>query len=203
MKWQITKEKYLEKDEIVKLLHTTELLAEQDKQQFKDYHVKSFMMCNLLFNTGMRIGEFQKLKHKDILLDEKCLLLNGKGMKKRFVPLSKNLLLHISAYCSYKKSIMLQPCNPDDYFFLSRLGKQYSVGGLEGLFHAALKKAGLRKRSPHSARHSFGFSYYQKHRDLRGLMALLGHSDLSVTQIYTQVEFPVVAQRVEGLYDQS
>ena len=200
-RWTVTRERFLSVAEVRLLLDKVRQLDAIDKAAYKDYWPRCHMALSILFGTGCRVGELQRLRHKDFWLDEGCLKLNGKGGKIRFVPISSSLQKLICEYTRFKQSVMLQPTNPDDHFLLSRLNRPFSVGGLEALYHAALKKAGLRKRSPHSARHSFGFSYYQKHKDLKGLQSLLGHQFCSTTGIYTAVEFGILAQRVENLYD--
>ena len=153
------------------------------------------------------IGELASLKHKDIWLDEKCILLHGKGKRKRFVPCPQQLFFHIVEFANWKRSTC-QSTNPDDYFMLSRLGKPYSINSLENMIKKLCVKCNVRYKSPHAFLHAFSNTYLDKtgrlnggSGDLKGLQQLLGHSDLSVTTIYLQVPFEKLSQRVEGLYD--
>ena len=162
------------------------------------------MLSDLLLHTGLRVGEAQAIRHRDLyLIDQPRLhVTNGKGNKERWVPLgSEKLRQHLSEFTQWKESI-LQGTQPHDYLFQSKCDEKYSISGLQGLCKIALRTIGLDgKHSAHHFRHSFAVSHYRKNLDLRGLQILLGHSNPQTTaNAYCHRPFNELLASTENLY---
>jgi integrase/recombinase XerD len=137
-------------------------------------------MIETMYATGLRVSELVKLRPEDLDLQAGCLRVLGKGRKMRLVPLgdaARELLeQHLAA-------------GPRPTFvFLSRLGKPMSRQGFWKLLGAYARAAGIRAAiSPHKLRHSFATHLLERGADLRAVQAMLGHADITTTQIYTHV----------------
>jgi len=144
-------------------------------------------MLELLYATGLRVSELVGLKLGDINLERGYLIVMGKGSKERAVPLGETALAALSRYLSAGRSALLKGNDTDILFISSR-----RRGMTRQMFWMRIKhytvKAGIgRNISPHTLRHSFATHLLDNGADLRAVQAMLGHSDISTTQIYTQV----------------
>jgi integrase/recombinase XerD len=144
-------------------------------------------MLELLYACGLRASEICDLKLRDVNFQVGCVRVLGKGMKERIVPLGRAAVEAIQRY--------LNECRPQldqarsDRLFLSRSGRAMERIGLWMLVERYGRKSGLLKRiSPHVLRHCFATHLLGGGADLRVVQELLGHSDISTTQIYTHVD---------------
>lgn len=203
MKWQLDKSKYLTPAEIRLLFNKVHELEAKDKTEFRCYWIKASIMLDLLFSLGLRVSELRNIRHGDIdLLDQyPSIHVIGKRHKSRYIPLNPKLVKHIKEFIKYKSSSG-QSVTPESYLFPSprNFYLPYSIGALEQMYLKALKAAGLRRRSIHSARHSFGFAVYNSTRDLRACMQLMGHSSTQVSEIYTYCTFEKLHGYCNNLY---
>ncbi|MDD2898143.1 MAG: site-specific tyrosine recombinase XerD [Desulfuromonadaceae bacterium] len=144
-------------------------------------------MLELLYATGLRVSELVHLKLREVNLDSGYLMTVGKGNKERLVPIGESARLHAAVYLnSVRKNSDPQQQNP--YFFLSRLGTVMSRQAFWNIIKKRTEMAAIRKNiSPHTLRHSFATHLLENGADLRSVQIMLGHADLSSTQIYTHV----------------
>ncbi|MBV1708365.1 MAG: tyrosine recombinase [Erysipelothrix sp.] len=155
------------------------------------------MICEMLFSTGLRVSELCELQFNQIYLEEGILRIVGKGDKERVIPIGKSAL---SAYRNYIEHI-----RPDwvkkgkSAVFISPNGKQLSRQYVWSMLKYKSIELGFEPHiSPHTLRHSFASALLEGGADLRIIQELLGHSDISTTQIYTHIE----SNRLHKNYDE-
>ncbi len=139
------------------------------------------LMIKFLFYTGVRVSELVNLKIDDILWEEGFVKVKGKGGKERIIPLPESLLKELKEYVETRKI-------KSEYLFPSKRGSKLSTRQVQRIINKARIKAGIRKKvTPHILRHSLATFLLSKGVDIRIIQEILGHSSLSVTQIYTHV----------------
>ena len=144
-------------------------------------------MLEVLYATGIRVSELVSLKMGDIDFENAILRTMGKGSKERIVPLGEYALNYLTIYVrNYRQSLLKKEYS--DYLFLNNHGKQLTRQGFFKIIKARAKEARIeRELSPHILRHSFATHLLNHGADLRSIQELLGHSDISTTQIYTHI----------------
>jgi len=144
-------------------------------------------MLELLFATGLRVSELVSLKVRDANLDAAVLSCMGKGSKERLVPIGRAAIDRLRLYLATTRPALVRGRQPHALFLNSRGGAMTRQGFWKILKdHGAA--AGLRGRlSPHVIRHSFATQLLERGADLRSVQVMLGHADISTTQIYTHV----------------
>ncbi|MGB9720404.1 MAG: tyrosine recombinase [bacterium] len=146
------------------------------------------MCLELLYGAGLRISELLNLKVADIIMNEELLSIIGKGNKQRFVPFGKKAFKSIREYLQNGRSSLLKN-RKTSYLVLNTRGGKLSRMGFLKILRKYLIKSGIRKRvTPHTFRHSYATHLLQAGADLRAVQELLGHSDISTTQIYTHID---------------
>ncbi|MGQ9817797.1 MAG: site-specific tyrosine recombinase XerD [bacterium] len=146
------------------------------------------LCLELLYGAGLRISELLGLKVVDILMDEELLCITGKGNKQRFVPFGKKALIALKEYLKKGKSFLIKK-KRTPYLILNSRGNRMSRMGFLKILKKYLIKSGVRKKvTPHTFRHSYATHLLQAGADLRAVQELLGHSDISTTQIYTHID---------------
>jgi integrase/recombinase XerD len=143
------------------------------------------VMFELLYSSGLRVSELISLRLEDISFDAGFLRVIGKGSKERIVPLHMRALDKIKEYISVERPQILRKKN-SPYLFITRRGGPMTRQRFWQTMKQLGKKAGL-DISPHTMRHSFATHLLEGGADLRSLQKLLGHADISTTQIYTKV----------------
>jgi len=144
-------------------------------------------MLELLYATGLRVSEMLNLKTSNIDLEAGYVRTFGKGSKERVVPMGDPAMVSIKQYLSEGRRFLIKAVNPV-YVFLNTRGSRMSRQG----FWKIIKKYGIeagigRKITPHIMRHSFASHLLEAGADLRSVQVMLGHADISTTQIYTHV----------------
>lgn len=144
-------------------------------------------MLEVLYATGIRVSELVNLKLGDIDIESATLRTMGKGSKERIVPLGDYALRYLTIYIrDYRPMLLKRDYN--DYLFLNNHGKKLTRQGFFKIIKARAKEANIQKElSPHTLRHSFATHLLNHGADLRSIQELLGHSDISTTQIYTHI----------------
>lgn len=151
------------------------------------FEVRDRAMLEVLYATGLRVSELVSLKLRDVNIDAGYLLTMGKGEKERLVPMGESARTAIGEYLAGIR-IMLDRKGDNEYLFLSRLGFKMSRQAFWNIIKKRSGEAGIRKNiSPHTLRHSFATHLLENGADLRSVQIMLGHADLSSTQIYTHV----------------
>ncbi len=142
----------------------------------------------LLYGAGLRISELLNLKMTDILMDEELLSVIGKGNKQRFVPFGRKAHRALNEYLNKARSQLMKDHKTPFLILNTRGGKMTRMGFLK-ILRKYLIKSGVRKRvTPHTFRHSYATHLLQAGADLRAVQELLGHADISTTQIYTHID---------------
>ena len=143
-------------------------------------------MLELLYATGLRVSELLNLRLRDISLDEGFLICKGKGGKERIVPVGHTAEEALRTYISQARKSFFK--EPSEILFLSQRGKAFTRQGFWKLLKKYAEGAGLAdKISPHVLRHSFATHLLERGADLRSVQLMLGHSQITTTQIYTHV----------------
>jgi len=154
-----------------------------EKQQIRDYAI-----LELFYASGMRVSELAMLKLENINLDVGYVRCVGKGQKERIIPIGRSAREAVKKYCDTVRT--RQPkARMSSYLFLSRLGKNLSRQSIWKIIKFYARKARISKTiKPHTLRHSFATHLLEHGADLRSVQEMLGHADISTTQIYTHVD---------------
>jgi len=167
-------------DEIKKLLaapNTDEPLAIRDRA-----------LLEFAYATGVRVSELVGLKMQDISFAERVVRVFGKGGKERLIPFGRQALGALSTYAREIRPA-LDRGHARGVLFLNARGTPLSRVGAWGVIKATARRAGLTKRvTPHTLRHTFATHLLEGGADLRAVQEMLGHADLSTTQLYTHVD---------------
>ena len=143
-------------------------------------------MLELLYATGVRISELINLQYSNIDLNRSLIKVMGKGNKERMVPFGDNALFWLREYIQFRRKNNLSLNSRD--FFISHQRKKITRQAFWHRIKLYLNKTGLSQEvSPHPLRHAFATHLLNNGADLRSVQMLLGHSDLSTTQIYTHI----------------
>lgn len=152
-----------------------------------DESIRDRAMLELLYATGLRVSELVGLKLREINLDSGYLLTVGKGSKERLVPIGESACHKVTEYLQSSR-YKHDPAGTNIYLFLSRLGDGMTRQAFWNLIKKRAYQAGISKNiSPHTLRHSFATHLLENGADLRSVQIMLGHADLTTTQIYTHV----------------
>lgn len=145
-------------------------------------------LLEVAYGTGVRVSELVGLAVSDIWFDEALVRVIGKGSKERLVPIGRRALGAAAVYQRETRPL-LDRGKGQGRFFLNARGHPLSRVGAWTIIKRSAARAGLKKRvSPHTLRHSFATHLLEGGADLRAVQAMLGHADLSTTQIYTHVD---------------
>jgi integrase/recombinase XerD len=155
-------------------------------------------VLEVLYATGLRASELTSLTLEGLDLDLGLVRVLGKGSKERLVPLGREAQRWTRRYLDETRAELARDASPP-LVFLSERGGRLSAMGLWGLVRRHAVKAGIEQRvlTPHVLRHSFATHLLERGADLRALQAMLGHADISTTQIYTHVS----RERLRQIYD--
>jgi len=164
-------------DEVNKLL---------DIKLVDNYSYRNKAMLELIYATGMRVSELINLTVYDVNLNEAIVRVFGKGNKERLIPIGDVALKYLIKYMDIRQSLLKKDLN--EYLFLNNHGKQLTRQGFfKVLKNIALVQGIDKDFSPHTLRHSFATHLLQNGADLIIIQELLGHSNISTTEIYTHI----------------
>lgn len=152
--------------------------------------VRDRALFELMYGSGLRIGEVCGLDVGDVLLEEGWVCVTGKGGKRRNVPLGRKSIEAVKIYLAQRLE-----SNGETALFTNRLGQRLKARQIQNrLRDWAVRYGSPQHISPHMLRHSFASHVLQSAQDIRAVQELLGHSRLSTTQIYTKLDFDHLAQ---------
>lgn len=155
-------------------------------------------MLELMYASGLRVSELINLKVKDIDLEEALVKTMGKGNKERVIPIGDYALHAIENYLTYDREQLLKR-RINDYLFLNNHGNALTRQGFFKILKKLAKEKGIETNfSPHTLRHSFATHLLNGGADLRSIQELLGHSDISTTQIYTHVSNELLKENYQN-----
>ena len=158
--------------------------------------VRDRSMIELLYATGLRVTELVTLELSQLHLDEGFIVAFGKGSKERLVPVGDTARVWTQRYLAEVRPNLLQ--GRHETIFVNARGAGMTRQGFWKILRGYSNKAGLSDISPHMLRHSFATHLLEHGADLRSVQAMLGHTDVSTTQIYTHIH----QARLRGIYDQ-
>ena len=182
---------YLRLDEVEKLL--------QLPDQATPLGLRDRAMLEVLYSTGLRVSELTSLRVMDLDTKVGCVRCIGKGDKERIVPVGRKALAIVEKYLRHGRIALIGTTrgSAGAFLFVNRRGGRISRVGVWKIFSSYGRKAGLRvPLTPHMLRHSFATHLLERGADLRSVQLMLGHSDISTTQIYTHV----VEERLKQIY---
>ena len=169
------------------------LLAAPDTST--DLGLRDRAMIELLYASGLRVSELVGLRLAQLRLDVGFLLVLGKGSKERMVPVGESAEVWVSRYLEQARPRLIR--GRHDTVFVNRSGSGLSRQGFWKILRGYGATVGLSRLSPHMLRHSFATHLLEHGADLRAVQAMLGHSDISTTEIYTHIH----ERRLRSLYE--
>lgn len=163
-----------------------QLLNAPDKNTV--FGMRDRAMLELLYSCGLRVSELITLDYHNINLNEEYIRIHGKGNKERLLPMGEMAMDYLNTYEQKARPFLLKS-GQTDHYFLSNRGSGMSRQNFFYIIKAYATKAGIDKPlSPHTLRHAFATHLVQSGADLRSVQLMLGHSDISTTQIYTHIQ---------------
>jgi integrase/recombinase XerD len=183
---------YLRMEDVDRLLNQPDLST--------PYGLRDHAILEVLYSTGLRVSELVNLKVSDLEMRMGCLRCIGKGDKERLVPVGRKALAGVRGYLEKARPQLLgrrETAKASPWLFVNRFGNRLSRIAIWRLLTAYGRRAGIRARlSPHKLRHSFATHLLERGADLRSVQLMLGHADISTTQIYTHV----MEERLKQVY---
>ncbi len=169
---------------ILSLPDTKEILGIRDKA-----------ILEVFYACGLRISELIALKISDLFLDEEMIRVFGKGSKERIVPIGSSAINCVQVYLTKSRPLLQKKMKSENFVFLNSRGAKLSRMGVWKIVMKYVKSSGIKKPiHPHTFRHSFATHLIEGGADLRSVQEMLGHADISTTQIYTHIDREFIKQ---------
>lgn len=177
----------LDVNEIDKILSAPEI---NDKLGLRDK-----AMLELFYACGTRVSELIDLKVNDLFFDDEIIRVFGKGSKERLIPIGSSAINWVGEYLKKSRPLLMKKSKSENNLFLNSRGSKLSRMGVWKIIDRYVKEAGIEKEvHPHTFRHSFATHLLEGGADLRAVQEMLGHADISTTQIYTHVDRDYIKQ---------
>lgn len=181
---------YLSEEEVDRLLRQPDLSAA--------HGIRDRAMLEVLYATGLRASELVGVRFEELNFEAGFVRIMGKGSKERVVPLGDSAISFVHRYLTRSRSRFLRRRVPTPFLFVTQQGKPMTRQYFWMLVKKYAQRAGIQKKlGPHVLRHSFATHLLENGADLRALQMMLGHADISTTQIYTHV----TRRRLRQIYD--
>ncbi|HEX9740009.1 MAG TPA: site-specific tyrosine recombinase XerD [Ignavibacteriaceae bacterium] len=174
-------------EEIDKILSVPDT---KDKLGLRDKSV-----LEMLYACGLRVSELIELKISNLFFDEEIIRVFGKGSKERLVPVGSSAIKWTKMYLVKSRPMLQKKSRSEGIVFLNNRGTKLSRMGIWKIVERYAKEAGIEKNvHPHTFRHSFATHLLEGGADLRAVQEMLGHADISTTQIYTHIDRDYIKQ---------
>ena len=171
--------KYLTYEEVDKLLNFPLVTP---------YDYRNKVMLEIMYSSGLRVSELVSLKNENIDIDNSLIRIKGKGKKERIVPLGEYASFYLKKYLEEYRIFLLKKGKQYEELFLNNHGEPITRQGFNFILENIKEKTGIRKDlTPHVLRHSFATHLLEGGADLRSIQEMLGHENISTTNIYTHV----------------
>jgi integrase/recombinase XerD len=161
--------------------------------------IRDRAMLELLYATGLRVSELTGLTATDINFERGLLTCRGKGSKQRYIPIGRSALFWLDEY-KHVRHLLMKSSPATKTFFVRDGGAPLKRHNFAEILKRYSVKLGLKNVSPHTLRHSFATHLMQHGADSRSVQALLGHSDLATTQIYTHLSKEHLRQTYDSFH---
>lgn len=179
--------------EVLNINEVDKILAQPNVSDTLGLRDKAIL--ELLYACGTRVSELTNLKLSDLFLNEEVIRVFGKGSKERLIPIGSSAIEWIGKYIKDSRSVLLRISKSGNYVFLNSRGSKLSRMGIWKIIDRYVKEAGIQKEvHPHTFRHSFATHLLEGGADLRAVQEMLGHADISTTQIYTHIDRDYIKQ---------
>lgn len=180
-------------DEVLRLLNSV--------KDDTPYHMRNKAMLELVYATGLRVSELVNLRLIDLHLTNKMISTVGKGNKERIIPINDYALKILRRYLIEARPKLVIPSKDQGFVFLNNHGTAISRQSFFLILKELAKEAGITKEiSPHTLRHSFATHLLEAGTDLRLIQEMLGHEDISTTQIYTHLSNQKLKEIYKGAH---
>src|SRR5690554_2416286 len=157
--------------------------------------LRNYIILDLLYSCGLRVSEMVNLTVNDIYVNQRRILVHGKGEKDRYVPIHQTLIDNLREYITFNRPKLLKR-NRTDVLLLNYRGTQISTRGVRIILNDIIDRSGrTHKLHPHMLRHAFATTLLNNGADLRVVQELLGHEHLKSTQIYTKVSHETLKEK--------
>lgn len=152
-------------------------------------------MLELFYACGTRVSELINLKISDLFFSDEIIRVFGKGSKERLIPIGSSAIKWINDYLKLSRPLLMKKSKSENYLFLNSRSSKLSRMGVWKIIDRYVKEAGIEKEvHPHTFRHSFATHLLEGGADLRAVQEMLGHADISTTQIYTHIDRDYIKQ---------
>ena len=170
----------------------------------KDHGERNRAIIECLYSCGLRVSELLEIQISNIFFKESIIRVIGKGNKQRIVPLSNVLKNYLKHYINFIRAKQKIQKNETDTLFLNRNGGKLSSVMIFTIVKQLTKEAGIQKKvSPHTFRHSFATHLVEGGADLRVVQEMLGHANITTTEIYTHLNTDYLRQEIVNYHPRS
>lgn len=152
------------------------------------FGIRDRAIIEVMYSSGLRISEVINLKTNDLYIDAEILKVLGKGNKERLVPIGSSAIMWLKRYFDEIRPLLYKPNKSYNIVFLNKFGGKFSRMGLWKIINQYARQSKIKKNiHPHTFRHTFATHLLEGGADLRAVQEMLGHADISTTQIYTHI----------------
>ncbi len=152
-------------------------------------------LLEVFYACGLRVSELINLKLSSLYFNEEIIRVFGKGSKERLVPIGQSAMDWTEKYIKQSRPLLIKGIKSENYLYLNSRGSKLSRMGIWKIVNKYAKEAEIQKEvHPHTFRHSFATHLLEGGADLRAVQEMLGHADISTTQIYTHIDREYIKQ---------
>jgi integrase/recombinase XerD len=179
--------------EVLSIFEMESVLSKPDTKEKLGLRDKALL--EIMYACGLRVSEVINLKVSNLYFNEEIIRVFGKGSKERLVPIGRSAVKWILKYLSESRPLLVKKTLSENYLFLNNRGTKLSRMGIWKITDRYFKEANINKDvHPHTFRHSFATHLIEGGADLRAVQEMLGHADISTTQIYTHIDRDYIKQ---------